>query len=118
MTQECPDHDISIIPSPRRVRVHFASKVIADTDRALDLKEAAHPVVHYVPRDAVDAEVLLTSEHHTTCPFKGVASYHHLKSGETIAKNAVWYYPQPCDLVAPIRDHVAFWGDQVTVEVV
>ena len=52
--------------------------VIADADRALDLKEGSYPIVHYVPRDAVDAEILASSDHHTTCPFKGIAAYHHL----------------------------------------
>ena len=25
----------------------------------------------------------------------------------------VWYYPDPCPLVEPIRDHLAFWGDRI-----
>jgi uncharacterized protein (DUF427 family) len=116
MTKECRDRDITITPHQGRVRVLFAGAVIADTDQALDLREATHPVVHYVPRVAVDAEILLSSDHHTVCPFKGEAAYHHLRSGDEIAENAVWYYPDPCPLVAQIGDHVAFWGDQVRVE--
>ena len=118
MPQECRDRDITITPHQGRVRVRFAGAVIAETDSALDLKEATYPVVHYIPRDAVDAEILSDSDHHTVCPFKGEASYLTLKKGEETAENAVWYYPEPCPLVDRIAGHVAFWGDQVQVEAV
>ncbi|RYG99266.1 MAG: DUF427 domain-containing protein, partial [Alphaproteobacteria bacterium] len=35
------------------------------------------------------------------------------QSGETTARDAVWYYPDPCPLVEPIRDHLAFWGNAI-----
>lgn len=117
MTQQCGDTDIVITPTRGRVRVRFAGEVIAETDKALDLREGDYPVRIYVPRAAVKAEILANSDHHTTCPFKGVASYHHLKKGDRLAKNAVWYYPEPCPLVEPVRDHVAFWGEEVTLDV-
>ena len=118
MEQDCQDRDITITPHQGRVRVHFGNMVIADTGRALDLKEGSYPIVHYVPRDAVAAAILMSSDHHTTCPFKGEAAYHHLKAGDETAENAVWYYPEPCPQVAAIAGHVAFWGDKVRVEAI
>lgn len=116
MQQECRNRDITIEPANRTVTVHFNGMTIARTENALALREAGYPPVFYFPRNDVAAEFLQASDHHTVYPFKGEASYHHLKSGDAIAENAVWYYPVPCPLVEPIRDHVAFWGDQVTVE--
>lgn len=115
MTQECRDRDITIAPAPGRVQVYFGDTLVADTTEALDLTEPGYGVVAYIPRSAISAKVLGASAHHTTCPFKGVASYHDLKQGDHVAPNAVWYYSDPCPLVEPIRDHVAFWGDQVRI---
>lgn len=117
MAQQCLDRDITINTFNGKVTVSFAGKQIAETTSALELKEGDYPVVYYIPRRAVQAEVLVASKHATTCPFKGEASYHHLKSGEETAENAVWYYPNPCPLVDPIRDHVAFWGDAIRLHV-
>ena len=39
---------------------------------------------HYFPRKSVKAEFLADSEHHTTCGWKGQASYYHVQvNGET-----------------------------------
>jgi len=40
-----PDHPIPITQNPRRVRVLADGAVIADTTRALTLKEASYPAV-------------------------------------------------------------------------
>lgn len=116
MAHECKDRDITIEPAAGRVRVLFNGRVIADTENALALREGDYPVRLYFPRAALRAEVLGDSEHHTSCPFKGEAAYHHLKSGDEIAENAVWYYPDPCPLVEAVRDHVAFWGDEIKID--
>ena len=49
-------------------------------------------------------------------PWKGTASYHHLVvDGETNG-DAAWYYPEPKDAAAEIRDRIAFWkGVEVSV---
>jgi uncharacterized protein (DUF427 family) len=63
----------------------------------------------YFPPDAVRREYLRESATHTTCPWKGVASYYDvIVNGET-NRDAGWYYPAPKDAAANIKDHVAFW---------
>ena len=109
----CRDKDIRITPTEGRITVTFDGKVIADSTRALDLDEPGAPRRIYIPREDVDAGVLAGSQTHTMCPYKGVASYHTLKLGPVEAKDAVWYYPDPCPLVEPIRDYLAFWGDRI-----
>jgi uncharacterized protein (DUF427 family) len=111
-----PDHPITIDPNPGHVTVRHGSAVIAETDQALELREADYPPVLYIPLSDVDQQLLGASGEHTYCPYKGEASYYDIVSGDgdTLA-GAVWFYPEPYDAVEPIRDHVAFYADRVTV---
>ncbi|MBU1176136.1 MAG: DUF427 domain-containing protein [Alphaproteobacteria bacterium] len=116
MTRQCLDRGITVRRHSGRVRVRFAGRTIVDTDAALALAEGDHPIVYYVPREAVDADILVHSAHTSTCPFKGHASYHHLRKGEDLIENAAWFYSDPCPELEAIRDHVAFRGIDVQVE--
>lgn len=70
---------------------------------------------HYFPLDAVNQDYLSTTEHHTTCPWKGVASYYNITVDGESNENAAWYYPNPKDAAKQIKDYVAFWkGVQVS----
>ena len=73
-----PDHPITIAPAPGRVIVRLGGKVIADTRRALILREASYPGVNYIPRQDVDMSLLERTDHATYCPYKGDASYFSL----------------------------------------
>jgi uncharacterized protein (DUF427 family) len=115
MRQPCPDRDIRITPSGEKITVRFAGRVIAETEDGLDMAEGRYPIRVYVPLADVDADVLTPSDHHTTCPFKGIASYFGLAADGESANNAVWYYPDPCPQVAAIKGRVAFWGDRVEI---
>ena len=64
---------------------------------------------HYFPSGAVKREHLEESSHHTTCPWKGEASYLHVVVDGERNENAAWFYPAPKDAAAGIKDHVAFW---------
>jgi uncharacterized protein (DUF427 family) len=68
----------------------------------------------YFPLEAVRNEQLRASTTHTTCPWKGVASYYDVVVDGQVNKDAAWYYPEPKDAARNIRGHVAFWkGVQV-----
>ena len=108
-----PDHPITIAPAPGRVVVRLGGKVIADTKRALNLREASYPGVKYIPRQDVDMSLLERTDHATYCPYKGDASYFSLPIGGERSRNAVWSYEQPYAAVAEIRDHLAFYPDRV-----
>jgi uncharacterized protein (DUF427 family) len=111
-----PDHPITIDSNPGHVTVRRGSALIAETDQALALQEADYPPVLYIPLTDVNQQLLGASDEHTYCPYKGEASYYDIVGGDddTLA-GAVWYYPEPYDAVAPIRDHVAFYADRVTI---
>ena len=53
-----PDHPITIAANPNKVRVVFAGQVIAETNRALTLKEASYPPVQYIPREDARIDLL------------------------------------------------------------
>jgi uncharacterized protein (DUF427 family) len=108
-----PDHPIFITPTPGRVIVRLGGRVIADTRRALTLREASYPGVKYIPRQDVDMSLLERTDHATYCPYKGDASYFSLPVGGERSRNAVWSYEQPYAAVAEIRDHLAFYPDRV-----
>ncbi|MES1152393.1 MAG: DUF427 domain-containing protein [Dongia sp.] len=114
-----PDHPISIQPTLDRVIVKFGGAVIADSTRALTLREAKYPPVQYIPRADVKMDLLAKTAHHTHCPYKGEASYFSIKAGGKNAENAVWSYEQPFDAVGEIVEHVAFYPDRVdSIEIV
>ena len=63
----------------------------------------------YFPREAVRADVLRPSPKHTTCPWKGEASYFTLEVDGQTNPDAAWYYPEPKDAAKEITGRVAFW---------
>lgn len=64
---------------------------------------------HYFPLESVKKEYLQSSETHTTCPWKGLASYYTLNVDGQQNKDAAWYYPEPKEAASQIKDYVAFW---------
>jgi uncharacterized protein (DUF427 family) len=64
---------------------------------------------HYFPPGSIRAEHFRASATHTTCPWKGEASYYDVLADGKVNKDAAWYYPQPKEAAQEIKDHVAFW---------
>ena len=64
---------------------------------------------HYFPADSINREYLKESDTHTTCSWKGVASYYDVVVGGEVNKDAAWYYPTPKDEATQVKDRVAFW---------
>ncbi len=100
-------------PSPKRVRAVFAGEAVADSRQAKLLHETGLPPVWYFPLHDVRTDFLVPSERHTTCPFKGEATYWSITVGERTAENAVWGYPEPLGSALPLAGHMAFYGDAV-----
>ena len=64
---------------------------------------------HYFPVDSVKKEFLTSSETHTSCPWKGKASYYNIEVDGKTNADAAWYYPEPKAAAKEIKNHVAFW---------
>ena len=70
---------------------------------------------HYFPPDSIKQDCFTPSATHTTCPWKGLASYYNVKVGEKVNPDAAWFYPEPKDAAKQIKNYVAFWrGVQVS----
>ena len=83
------------------------------------LADSAQTVVvegnHYFQPDSIKTEHFRGSETHTTCHWKGEASYYDVVVDGKTNKDAAWYYPNPSEAAKQIKDHVAFWrGVQIT----
>jgi uncharacterized protein (DUF427 family) len=71
---------------------------------------------HYFPPEALHREYFRPSDHHTTCPWKGEASYYTLAVDGETNENAAWTYPEPKEAASQIKDHVAFWRGVTVTE--
>ncbi len=112
-----PDHPITVEPSDKHVTVSVAGHTVADTEHALELKEASYPAVFYIPLADVDESLLERTDHATYCPYKGDASYFSIPVAGEAGTNAVWQYQQPYGPVAEIKDYVAFYDGRVEISV-
>ena len=83
------------------------------TWRGAILAESDNTVVvegnHYFPPDSIRPEFFQKSDRHTHCPWKGDASYYDIAVEGAVNEGAAWYYPEPKEAAANIRDRVAFW---------
>ncbi len=78
--------------------------VIAESDRT-EVVEGNQ----YFPPEAIKREFFSESATHSTCPWKGEASYYTVTVGGKANADAAWFYPAPKDAAKEIKDHVAFW---------
>ncbi len=113
-----PDHTLVFDEARVALRVSIGGRIIAETRRGLNLREARYAAVVYVPRDDVQMEYLSKSEYTTHCPFKGDASYYDFDPGTTEGRREQigWSYETPFDQMAALRGHLAFYPDRVQLE--
>jgi len=64
---------------------------------------------HYFPPGSLRAEHFEDSATHTTCSWKGVASYKNVIVDGQRNADAAWYYPDPKAAADEIRGWFAFW---------
>lgn len=64
---------------------------------------------HYFPAASVKTEFMIPSNTHSTCPWKGEASYYSVEVGGETNVDAAWYYPEPKEAAKNIKERVAFW---------
>ena len=113
MREPGPSHPIVVTPQPGRVRVLAAGQTVAETVRALSLREATYDPVLYIPRGDVRWPLFRPSARVTTCPYKGEARHFDLGAGDAVREAVAWSYENPFPAVSRIRAHLAFYPDQV-----
>ncbi|WP_026899412.1 DUF427 domain-containing protein [Daejeonella oryzae] len=80
------------------------NQLIAESDHTINIENN-----EYFPADSVKKEFFTESLTHTTCPWKGVASYYSLIAHGKENIDAAWFYPNPKDAASEIKNYVAFW---------
>ena len=80
------------------------NEVIAESDNTVVVEGN-----HYFPHDSIRQEYFKSSNSHTTCPWKGVASYYTVEVNGDQNPDAAWFYPETSELAKGIKNHVAFW---------
>jgi uncharacterized protein (DUF427 family) len=78
--------------------------VIAESDNTVEVEGN-----QYFPPDTIKQEYFQSSDTHTTCPWKGEASYYNVVVNGEVNKDAAWYYPATKPAADEIKGHVAFW---------
>lgn len=90
-------------------RAVWNGAVLAESDDTIYLEGNL-----YFPPAAIRREYFEESPHHTTCFWKGVASYYDVEVDGEVNRAAAWYYPNPSDAARQIKGYIAFWhGVQV-----
>ena len=112
-----PYHRIDTYPTTRRVRISIDGEVVAESTRAVALFESGLPPRFYLPAEDVRMGLLEPSETKTRCAYKGVASYWHVRAGDTLHDDLAWTYPEPDRDGQAIRDLVCFFNERVDLEV-
>jgi uncharacterized protein (DUF427 family) len=93
-----------------QMKAVWKNTVLAESDQTVMVEGN-----HYFPPEAVNRQYLKPSDTHSTCPWKGQASYYHIEVGGEVNQDAAWYYPEPKVAAQNIKNHVAFWkGVEVT----
>ncbi|MGI8512444.1 MAG: DUF427 domain-containing protein [Solirubrobacteraceae bacterium] len=104
----------ALVPTTRRVRIELAGETIAESGAALRVLETASPPTIYVPLTDVRPGVLVPSGHRQTfCEWKGPTSYYDIVVGDRRVQAGAWYYPEPVEAYAALRDHVSFYPGRV-----
>jgi uncharacterized protein (DUF427 family) len=64
---------------------------------------------HYFPPETINKQYFKESDTHTTCGWKGLASYYTIEVDGQANRDAAWYYPEPKDAAKQIKNYIAFW---------
>jgi len=78
--------------------------VLAESNKTINIEGN-----QYFPANSIKKEFFTKSDLHSTCPWKGEASYYNVVVDGLTNENAAWYYPETSQLAESIKGYVAFW---------
>ena len=110
-------HTITTTPTTAHVVVTLGGEKVAETDRPVLLDETGLPTRYYLPREDVRTDLLRATDLHTTCPFKGEASYWSVAVDGDVHEDLVWSYETPIPEAAGITGLMCFYAERVDQQV-
>jgi uncharacterized protein (DUF427 family) len=96
----------------KTIQAKWNGELIAESDKTIHIEGN-----RYFPPEAVNNEFLKASDTHTTCAWKGEASYYHVEVNGELNKDAAWYYPDPRPMAEGFKNYIAFWNGVEVKEV-
>jgi uncharacterized protein (DUF427 family) len=108
-------HRITVSAPVVSLRIEVDDVVVAETEHARVLREGSLPPRYYVPPADVRTDLLVASEHETTCPFKGDASYWTLELESGRHENIAWSYEDPIPEMSEIAGLLCFYDERVAL---
>ena len=108
-------HTVTITPDSSRVEVRLGAEVLAVSDNALRLNETGLPARYYIPKSDVRMELLRATSFHTSCPFKGVASYWSVEVDGETHDGIAWAYEEPIPGARDIAGFLSFYPDRTEI---
>lgn len=108
---------VDAIQSSRHVLVQVDGQTVADSRRPVLLFETGLPTRYYLPKEDVEMDWLAPTETHTSCPYKGTASYWILRVGGNIYQDLVWSYPDPIPEAGKVKGLLCFFNEKVDLYV-
>lgn len=110
-------HVVTVHPSDAHVEVAVRGVTLAESDRPMLLEETGLPTRYYLPREDVRMDLLRPTTFHTTCPFKGEASYWSLDLDGEVLDGVVWSYEAPIPGAEAIAGLMSFYPERVELQV-
>lgn len=110
-------HEITVTSAGKHIEVTLGGEKLAASDRAMILDETGLRPRYYFPRDDVRMDLLKPTSSHTTCPFKGEASYWSVTAGGAVHDDLVWSYETPIPQAEGIAGLLCFYDEKVELTV-
>lgn len=97
----------------KHLKIFFNGEIIAETTRGFRVLETSHPPVYYFPPEDVRTEFLTAANGSSFCEWKGRAGYYDLQAAGKRVENAAWFYANPTERFAEIKDFIAFYPSKM-----
>jgi uncharacterized protein (DUF427 family) len=110
-----PYKRVDVLSSSRHVVVEVDGVRLADSSRPTMVFETMLIARTYLPALDVRQDLLVPSETVTRCPYKGTASYLHLRTGKVAVDDVAWSYRFPVRESGGIAGLICFHDEKVDV---
>jgi uncharacterized protein (DUF427 family) len=110
-----PYSRVDILASTRHVQVEIDGVTIADSRQPRILFETGLPPRYYVPLTDVRMDLLRPSDTQTRCPYKGIASYWSVDTGQAVHADIVWIYRTPLPESQKVAGLACFYNEKVDI---
>ncbi|MEZ4670799.1 MAG: DUF427 domain-containing protein [Anaerolineae bacterium] len=112
-----PYHRVDTIASSRHIKVVIDGETVAESHRPTLLFETGLPTRYYLPQEDVRMDLLTATDSHTSCPYKGEASYWTVAINGKQHTDIVWSYRDPIPEIPKIKGLLSFYNEKVTIYV-